>query len=81
MAPHAHDLPIDDQIALISGRDTWRTHAVEDHGIRSVTLSDGPHGLRYQPEDGDNLGINASVPATCFPTAVAVRSHRSPRTL
>lgn len=32
-------------------------------------MSDGPHGLRKQEGAGDHLGINDSVPATCFPTA------------
>ena len=34
-------------------------------------MSDGPHGLRKQEETADMLGINRSVPATCFPTAVS----------
>jgi beta-glucosidase len=31
-------------------------------------LTDGPHGVRRQPDDADHLGIGQSVPATCFPT-------------
>ena len=31
--------------------------------------SDGPHGIRKQAGEGDHLGLNASLPATCFPTA------------
>lgn len=37
-----------------------------------MTLSDGPHGLRRQAGAGDHLGLNASLPATCFPTAASV---------
>ena len=46
----------------------------------SVTLADGPHGVRAQgPElEGDNLGLTVSVPATCFPPAVAVGSSWDP---
>ncbi|GHV81844.1 glycosyl hydrolase [Spirochaetia bacterium] len=34
-------------------------------------MCDGPHGLRKQTGSGDHLGLNASVAATCFPTASA----------
>jgi len=35
-----------------------------------MVMSDGPHGLRRQA--GDHLGLNASLPATCFPIAAGV---------
>lgn len=35
-------------------------------------FSDGPHGVRKQEGEGDHLGLNASVPATCFPTAATI---------
>lgn len=35
-------------------------------------MSDGPHGLRRQAGAGDHLGLNASLPATCFPTAATM---------
>src|SRR5699024_12861422 len=41
---------------------------------RSLTLSDGPHGIRDQGQSGDHLGILASAAATCFPTASALAS-------
>ena len=37
-----------------------------------MAMSDGPHGLRRQAGAGDHLGLNASLPATCFPTAAGV---------
>ncbi|MGN0999779.1 MAG: glycoside hydrolase family 3 C-terminal domain-containing protein, partial [Faecousia sp.] len=40
--------------------------------IPAIFLSDGPHGLRKQAGAGDHLGLNASVPATCFPTAATM---------
>lgn len=40
--------------------------------------SDGPHGIRKQEGDGDHLGLNASVPATCFPTAATVANSWDP---
>src|SRR3954454_12603541 len=41
-------------------------------------VSDGPHGLRAQPGEGDHLGLGGSVPATCFPTASAIASAWNP---
>ena len=38
----------------------------------SITLSDGPNGVRKQAGAADHLGLNPSVPATCFPTAATV---------
>lgn len=37
-----------------------------------VFFPDGPHGVRKQEGEGDHLGLNASVPATCFPTAATI---------
>jgi len=35
-------------------------------------LSDGPHGVRKQASASDHLGLNASIAATCYPTAAAM---------
>lgn len=35
-------------------------------------MTDGPHGLRKQTEETDHLGVNKSIPATCFPSAAAI---------
>ncbi|NLE98301.1 MAG: beta-glucosidase, partial [Propionibacterium sp.] len=50
--------------------DYWRTKPLP--GIAQVMLADGPHGLRKQADRADHLGLNASVPATCFPTPAAL---------
>ncbi|MEU1953501.1 glycoside hydrolase family 3 C-terminal domain-containing protein [Nocardia rhamnosiphila] len=65
-------LTLAQKIAVGSGASFWRTRAAP--GIRSLTLADGPHGLRGQGEKEDHLGIGASRPATCFPTASALGS-------
>ena len=57
---------------LLTGRDFWSTVAHEDLGLPSAYLSDGPHGLRRQADKSDHLGLNASLPATCFPTAATM---------
>ena len=72
--PAARDLSPAQQVSLLSGGDFWRTQSVPAAGIGSCVLSDGPHGLRFQPSTGDNLGTAASEPATCFPTAVTMAS-------
>lgn len=60
------------QASLTSGANTWDTEVAP--GISRVTMSDGPHGLRRQIAGADAFGINASVPATCFPPACALAS-------
>ncbi len=63
-------MTLKEKIALCSGANFWQTKAMEQHGIPSLFMCDGPHGLRKQENVGDMLGINESRPATCFPTAV-----------
>ena len=41
-------------------------------------MTDGPHGLRKQDGSNDHLGLAGSVPATCFPPAVALGSSFDP---
>lgn len=57
---------------LLSGADVWNTRAAPAFGVPSIEMSDGPHGVRLQPGDADNLGIGGSEPATCFPTAATL---------
>ncbi|MFE0145724.1 glycoside hydrolase family 3 C-terminal domain-containing protein [Nonomuraea sp. NPDC059007] len=71
-------LTLAERAALTSGESLWRTQAIERAGIPSITLSDGPHGVRRQPDDGDHLGVGHSTPATCFPPAVALGSSWDP---
>lgn len=61
-----------EKVRLGTGRSFWSTNAAETVGIRSLTLTDGPHGIRDQGQSGDHLGILASSEATCFPTASAL---------
>lgn len=64
------ELTVEQQARLTSGRDFWTTKA--EGGARSIMLTDGPHGLRKQDGASDNLGLAASIPATCFPPAVGL---------
>ena len=62
-------MELKDKIALCSGKDNWHTKGFPEHGIPSVMMSDGPHGIRKQEAEADIMGLNESVKATCFPTA------------
>ena len=64
--------------ALLSGATTFGTRALPKNNIPSITLSDGPNGVRKQAGAADHLGLNPSVPATCFPTAATVACSWDP---
>ena len=65
-------LTLMEKAALLSGKNEWESRDIPRLGIQSISFSDGPHGLRRQEGAGDHLGLNASLPATCFPTAATV---------
>ena len=68
------ELTLEEKASLCLGSDFWHTAPVERLGIPAIMVSDGPHGLRAQLEQGDHVGLLASAPATCFPTASALAS-------
>lgn len=71
-------LTLRQKIALLSGKDIWSTYAFPEAGVPSMVLSDGPHGVRRQLGAADHLGLNASCPATCFPTAAGLANSWDP---
>ena len=71
-------LTLEEKCHLLSGRDFWQTQSVKRLGIDSITLSDGPHGVRKQEGAGDQLGLNGSLPATCYPTAATMANSWDP---
>ncbi len=74
-------LSLEEKARLTSGADFWNTAAIEHAGIPSILLTDGPHGVRKQALSADHLGLADSVPATCFPPAVAMGSTFDPALL
>ena len=64
------NMTLEEKSALCTGSDFWHTKAMPQHGIPAIKMSDGPHGVRCQQDAADMIGINESLPATCFPTAV-----------
>lgn len=65
-------LTLEEKAALLQGWSTWTSRDIPRLKIPAIFHSDGPHGLRKQAGAGDHLGLNASVPATCFPTAATM---------
>jgi len=65
-------MTLEEKASLMSGKDFWQTQDIPRLGINSMFLADGPHGIRKQAEAADHLGLNESLPATCFPTAATV---------
>lgn len=65
-------MTLEEKAAILSGKNEWESLDIPRLDIKSIFCSDGPHGLRKQEGAGDHLGLNESVPATCFPTAATV---------
>lgn len=65
-------MTLEEKAALLSGKTVWETRDIPRLGIPSVFCADGPHGIRKQAGAADHLGLNPSLPATCFPTAATV---------
>jgi beta-glucosidase len=63
-------MTLEEKALLLSGNGWWTTHRIDRLGIRSISLTDGPHGVRKVKDSG----LSGSVPATCFPTASALAS-------
>ena len=71
-------MTLEEKAALLSGKREWQTWNFDRLGIPPMYCSDGPHGIRKQAGAGDHLGLNPSLPATCFPTAATMANSWAP---
>jgi len=66
------EMSLEQKAQFMTGKNFWETTDIAEFEIPSIFLSDGPHGLRKQAGSADQLGLNASIPATCFPTGATM---------
>ena len=71
-------MTLEQKAAFLTGKDFWQTCSFDELGVPSMFLSDGPHGIRKQAAAADHLGLNKSIPATCFPTAATMANSWDP---
>lgn len=64
------NLTLREKIDFCTGADFWHTKALPKLDVSAIMMCDGPHGLRCQKGETDRIGVNKSLPATCFPAAV-----------
>lgn len=67
----------EEKAALVSGTDYMYTNPIPRLNVPSLSMADGPHGLRKQ-KSTSSLGVNEAEPATSFPTAVSTASSWNP---
>jgi beta-glucosidase len=61
-------MTLEEKVSMLSGIDFWHTQSIEHLGIPSIKVTDGPYGDRTMADDNPNY----TLPATCFPTGVAM---------
>jgi beta-glucosidase len=71
-------MTLEEKASFCSGNSFWYLEACERLGLPAIMVTDGPHGLRKQASSADGVGLNVSVPATCYPTASALASSWDP---
>lgn len=65
-------MTLEEKCSLLSGANNFDTRAIKRLNIPFMTMADGPSGLRKQEGRSDQLGLNASVPAVCFPSSATM---------
>ncbi len=67
-------MTLQEKASLCSGLDFVRTKPIERLGIPSIVMSDGPYGVRRPAPGATPSNPYDVIPATCFPTPVALAS-------
>lgn len=65
-------MTLEEKAAFLTGKNEWASRGYAYLGIDSITFADGPSGVRRQCGEGDHLGLNPSLPATCFPSSATM---------
>ena len=73
-------LTLEEKAKLVIGKGPWQTVSIERLKIPSITVADGPHGVR-RVENIEEHGLAKSIPATCFPPASSLASTWNPELL
>ncbi len=60
-------IPLEDKVKILTGQDFWSTWPIEEIGLRSMVLSDGPSGVRGPVWDERSPSLN-------LPSATALGS-------
>ncbi len=71
-------MTLEEKTILLQGATNWTTCRLSRMLLPDMFLADGPHGLRKQAGPADHLGLNKSLPATCFPTAATMANSWDP---
>ena len=67
-------MTLSEKVSLLSGQDIWNTVPIKRLGIPSITMTDGPHGVRATaPEAGRRMGA-----VTAFPTGISMGAAWNP---
>ncbi len=74
-------MTLEEKAALLDGADFWHMQGMEQYDIPSVTVCDGPHGLRKKDYSKKGISLSTSVPAISYPTAVTTACSWDPELL
>lgn len=72
-------LTLEEKALLLEGVDAWRTNSVERLGIRSLFVTDGPHGVRKVRQNSGTFGLAEAEPSTSFPTSTILAKTWDPQ--
>lgn len=72
------ELTTEEKASICDGSDYWHLQGLEAHGVPTITICDGPHGLRKKDYSKKGVSLNTSVPAVCFPPAATTACSWDP---